>query len=157
MSVIRWLGLFVLNMLAFVLCPVLVLLALPFADPNDKVDCLPSWLWWLNTQDDQGRDQGLSEPQVVAKLRYGWYIKTWYWLGIRNQAYALFDSLAPHVTQPIVKGTAPLGRWLTLTQDGLFYWLYLNNYVDVGLGWKLFNADKPAFYFRFRPWKSPSN
>jgi hypothetical protein len=93
----------------------------------------------------------------VAKMQYGWYIKTLYWLGWRNQAYGLFDYLAPHVTAFIYKAYVLWGRWLTLDQDGKHYWCYLNDYVDIGFGWKLFNADKPAFYLRFRPWKKPSN
>jgi hypothetical protein len=88
----KWLALFLLNILVLVLAPVMVICALPFAYREPK-NIFPYWLQWLNTPDDPGCNQGVYEPQVVASLRFGWYFKTWYWLGIRNQCCGLFASL----------------------------------------------------------------
>jgi hypothetical protein len=130
----KWIGLFLLNLLAFpatpllfiwhpafvpwqaiaalscVSAPMLMLLALPFARRTGET-VLPGWLAWLNTPDDPGPMQGMYESQVklvekdaediaaiVDKVtsiqkRFGWYVKTWYWLGIRNQCYGLFAAL----------------------------------------------------------------
>src|ERR1700752_1135985 len=88
-----WLLLGLLSILSFFLAPVLVLLALPFAK-QDKTNIFPSWLQWLNTPDDPGCQQGLYEQQVIAVYDWGgFYWKTLYWLGWRNQMYGLFASL----------------------------------------------------------------
>lgn len=45
---------------------------------------LPDWLSWFSTPDER-LPGGLYEPTVAAMLqRYGKYITSWYWLGIRN-------------------------------------------------------------------------
>lgn len=94
MKFLRWLGLLCLTVVVLVAAPALAALALPFADPNDRDNVFPTWLQWLNTWDDPGCDQGLYEPQVAAVyVACGWYGKTWYWLGIRNQCYGLFELL----------------------------------------------------------------
>lgn len=90
---IRWLGLLLLSILALA-APIPLLLALPFARRQTS-PILPRWLAWLNTPDDPGPSQGMYEPQVLAVYnRFGWYVKTWYWLGWRNQLYGLFASLS---------------------------------------------------------------
>jgi hypothetical protein len=88
-----WFALFLLNMTVLPTAPIAMLLALPFARrTGDSV--LPGWLAWLNTPDDPGPMQGMYEPQVAAvRERFGWLVKTWYWLGIRNQCYGLFAAL----------------------------------------------------------------
>lgn len=102
-----WLALLLLNCICFIAAPVLVTLALPFARPSDHANCLPTWLAWLNTPDDPGRDQGMYEPQVAWVYVWGsWYLKTLYWLGIRNQCYGLFASLcARYDGSPVVDST----------------------------------------------------
>jgi len=98
--------------------------------------------------------KGKYEQQVKDVFDdWGWYIKTWYWLGVRNQMYTLFNWLAPTIGE-VTK--TDYTNWKTLTSDG--YFLILNKSVDVGFGWKLFNAPgKCSFYFRPRFWKKPSN
>jgi hypothetical protein len=94
MSVLIWPFLLVLDIAAVVLAPVLVLLALP-AVREDGNNVLPPWLQWLNTPDDRGSSQGLYEPQVMSVYkRFGFYAKTWYWLGVRNTFGGLWDALA---------------------------------------------------------------
>lgn len=92
-------GLFItlLNLIA----PLLVLLALPFAkwDAAPSLDRhgadltvrgdLPVWLSWLSTPDER-LPGGLYEP-AHRKLfdRYGKWVASWYWLGIRNALMGL--------------------------------------------------------------------
>lgn len=71
-----------------------MLFALPFVR-RSGANVLPSWLQWLNTPDDPGPDQGMYEAQVAAVYaRFGWVVKTWYWLGLRNQLNGLFAILS---------------------------------------------------------------
>jgi hypothetical protein len=89
-----WFGLFLLNLIVLPLAPITMLLALAFVRRSGS-SVLPNWLAWLNTPDDPGPDQGMYEPQVVdVYVALGWYAKTWYWLGIRNQMMGLFATLA---------------------------------------------------------------
>jgi hypothetical protein len=72
-----------------------MLLALPFARKSGATT-LPAALSWLNTPDDPSPAQGMYEPQVAwVSEHLGWYVKTWYWLGLRNQLNGLFSALAP--------------------------------------------------------------
>lgn len=59
--------------------------------------------WWMNTPDDPDPlKQGLYEPQVASILaKYGQAIKTWYWLGVRNQMNGLFYRLAVQAPQDL--------------------------------------------------------
>ena len=149
-----WCLQFVLTLVMLFMTPLLVALALPFAKSDNKTNIFPSWLQWINTYDDTGCDQGLYEPQVAAKMKYGWYVKTWYWLGIRNQCYTLFWALSPEPKDRIHSETA--GWKIIKTSEG--YFCYLSKRCDVGVGWKLFNADgRTTFYLRPRFWKPPSN
>ena len=91
--------------------------------------------WWMNTPDDPDPlKQGLYEPQVAAILaKYGQAIKTWYWLGVRNQMNGLFYRLAaqaptgceptfsskyPQTKNPYVSGSCKV----LLTLAGRTYW-----------------------------------
>lgn len=102
---IRWLGLLLLSIIALA-APIPVLLALPFAR-RDPANIFPGWLQWLNTPDDPGSEQGMYEPAVAAVYaRFGWRVKTWYWLGIRNQMNGLFAALAAKYDgAPVVAST----------------------------------------------------
>lgn len=88
-----WILLTILALITFFLTPLLVLCALPFAKSTNTSNIFPKWLQWLNTWDDPGCNQGMYEPQVASKMKYGWYIKTLYWLGWRNQMYGLIYKL----------------------------------------------------------------
>jgi hypothetical protein len=91
---IRWLALFALNLVVLVVAPIAVALLLPFAYSGDRFNILRPWALWLNTPDDPGSDQGMYEPAVAqVAARFGWWAKTWYWLGWRNQCYGLFAAL----------------------------------------------------------------
>ena len=113
------LGLFVtaLNLIA----PILVLLALPFAkwdkEPSAARDGtrsivrgdLPGWLSWLSTPDER-LPGGLYEPAVEKMYdRYGKWITSWYWLGIRNALFGLAMKLGRPATDYIPD--EPLGFW----------------------------------------------
>jgi len=78
------------------LCPVLVLLALPFIrwDKQASLDRhgkdltvrgdLPDWLSWLSTPDER-LPGGLYEPAHRSLFdKYGKWVASWYWLGVRN-------------------------------------------------------------------------
>jgi hypothetical protein len=126
------------------LCPILVFLALPFAR-RDTPDIFPAWLQWLNTWDDFGPSQGMYE-QAVADVyaKYGWHVKTWYWLGIRNQCYSLFWSLAPQIQFYSGAVWDRVGNKITVSNAGRTYWQYD---IPVGskvirIGWKLFAIER---------------
>jgi len=164
-----WLQLW-LVVLMFFLAPILVILAMPFMRPTDKVNILPSWLQWLNTYDDPGCDQGLYEPAVADKMKYGWYLKTLYWLGWRNQTYGLFYNLAPKIDPKVDAlyelGTHGTGSWEfhLVTQDKKTYKEvgYTIGSHTLGYGYKLFSVDRfwhgteydgksrPLFYLQLR-------
>lgn len=82
------------------LAPVLVLFALPFVrwdltETSDEAGDvairgdLPRWLAWLGTPDE--RPPGGLYESTVKKIyqKYGKYVTTWYWLGIRNRMHGL--------------------------------------------------------------------
>jgi hypothetical protein len=83
----RWLGFLILTILTLIISPLLVGV---YVLGGFKIP------WWMNTPDDSDiTTQGLYEPQVKAVLdKYGQKVKTWYWLGIRNQMYGLFWKLS---------------------------------------------------------------
>lgn len=83
--------------------PVLMLLALPFIkwDKEPTLDGsdlairgdLPGWLDWLSTPDER-LPGGLYEPAHKALYeRYGKWVASWYWLGIRNVMFGLSFKL----------------------------------------------------------------
>jgi hypothetical protein len=152
-AAVRWFFLLILVGITFVLTPIIMFLALPFL--RQSVDnVLPKSLQFLNTYDDLGMNQGMYEPQVKWMYNhFGWYVKTYYWLGIRNQCYTLFNWLAP---TPGVRAVIMTPNWRILYTPG-GYFCFLNRHRDIGFGWKLFNAGKTSFYFRPRFWKEPSN
>lgn len=181
-AVVNWIGQFALTLVSYILTPILMFLVLPFVRQNSD-NVLPKSLQLFNTYDDLGQNQGLYESQVYAWFilpttfgqwllgvlpswfprpstpsisllqTVGFYLKTWYWLGIRNQCYTLFYWIAPTVGQVSKRETS---NWKILTSGS--YWCILNKNVDVGFGWKLFNGPgKCSFYFRPRFWKAPSN
>jgi len=186
MSALCWVGQLLLTIAVAITTPITTLLILPLAKQNGY-NIFPPWLQWFNTYDDTGENQGLYETQVYSWFTLpttfgqwllsvlpswfprpstpkisllqtiGWYLKTWYWLGIRNQMYGLFYTLAPHVTEKVIATETSAWKVLRLDQDGKHYFCFLSKRCDVGWGWKLFNSDKPTFYLRLRPWKKPSN
>jgi hypothetical protein len=173
----RWLGLFLLSLLATASAPFLVLFTLPFCR-EDFNNVLPSWLQWFNTPDDRGVDQGMYEHQVyLIYHRFGWVVKTWYWLGVRNQLNGLFAVLAPTTgpgkfswftanaaPYPRTKSPFTPGRWLmTALIDGRGYfefdWVWKWSATHCGIfraGWKLeplTHAPGPVmFLLQLKPW-----
>lgn len=108
MPFLFWLFQFLLTVVAFFVTPVLMLLALPFAN-NAGPNTLPLWLQFLQTPDDVGPNQGMYETAVAwVNNHLGWHVKTWYWLGIRNQMYGLFWLIAPKTAiGDVVTGSTP--------------------------------------------------
>ena len=147
LALLRFLFQLMLAIACLFVVPVLVLACFPFMRQYDKANVLPAWLQWLNTWDDPGCDQGEYEPQVVwVHVHFGWWVKTWYWLGIRNQAYGLFYALAPQFRfyTPDCVYTKN-SYWLTVVQDGRTWFNYVRAFtvgsktVTVRFGWKLFS------------------
>lgn len=112
-------GLFLI--LLSLLCPVLVLLALPFAkwDAEPSSDHhgvgsvirgdLPAWLSWLSTPDER-LPGAMYEPTVSAlHAKYGKWVTSWYWLGVRNCLMGLAVRLGKPTTDYIPE--SPLGFW----------------------------------------------
>lgn len=103
------------------LCPFLVALALPFAkwdaESSEARDGtrniirgdLPGWLSWLSTPDER-LPGGMYEP-AVEKIydRWGKWVTSWYWLGIRNCLFGLSLKLGRPATDYIPD--LPLGLW----------------------------------------------
>lgn len=161
----HWLFLFLLNILVIPVAPIVVI---PFA-------FLQRVPYWMNTPDDPGLDmQGLYEPQVLkVRERFGQRVKTWYWLGVRNQMMGLFYLLSPKATRAdairkvdnypqsknpyrsgfavvraIVRGT--LYREFCL----VWGWPWTNRCGQVRCGWKLQEMDVPGpvmFCFQVKP------
>lgn len=162
-----WLLLFLLNAVALVLTPfvvgVYVLLGLSIP-------------WWMNTPDDPDPlKQGLYEPAVASILaKYGQKVKTWYWLGIRNQLNGLFWYLAPiapagavrtYTTPAYPKTKDPYTPGVCsvrMTVNGATYWEWnavwawsATKCAQIRLGYKLAEMDLPGpvvFCFQIRPW-----
>lgn len=155
---LKWLSQFMLMIVATLGTPFVMLLALPFLK-RDTTNVLPKVLQFLNTYDDLGSGQGMYETQVKWVYdHFGWYVKTWYWLGLRNQCYTLFNWLAPDYVDS--NPTYIKGNWkITTGTDSKdnFYFMVLHKTKDIGIGWKLFNREKPTLYFRPRFWKPQNN
>jgi len=175
MTIFLWLFQLALVVVMLPLAPVLVLLSLPFVH-RDATNILPPWLQWINTWDDCGENQGMYEPKVKSVYdRFGWWAKTWYWLGIRNQAYGLFHALAPVIRFYDGAVWDRHGVLTTVTQDGRIYWQVefsgdwsaTKRYL-FRLGWKLFSIerfftgdktgnpdyDRPTFCLTIYPYRS---
>ena len=103
------------------LCPLLVPLILPFAKWDTEATHarvgeqavirgdLPKWLSWFSTPDER-LPGGLYEPTVASMhARWGKWITSWYWLGIRNCLFGLSLRLGKPATDYIPD--EPLGFW----------------------------------------------
>lgn len=91
--------------------PFIVPIALLFAKKSDKLTShygqdpdvqrykLPKLFTWLETPDEDLAG-GLYEP-TVKKIynKFGWYICSWYWIGIRNQCQGLLWTQGFEVTE----------------------------------------------------------
>lgn len=191
MSVILWPFLLALDLLAFVLAPILVLLALPFTQQTTKASgkpCMP--FAWLNTPDDVTGDQGMYEPMVrsihstvnwYAAKQWGFklwrwtfmtpalpheaiafYVKTWYWLGVRNTFGGLWDKMARpglpvYQTGSFVqtKGPYRAGWWFGRSEaawefDAVWGWTAAKC-AAIRLGWRVHDGSG-TFLFQVRPW-----
>lgn len=78
---------------------------------------LPKFLSWLETPDER-LPGGLYE-ETVKKVydKYGKYVCSWYWLGLRNQLMGFAAALGQKTTDYIPE--EPLGYW---ERDGI--WRY---------------------------------
>lgn len=55
-----------------------------------KLRRLPSWARWFETPDDITLPGGLYEPTVYKIYqKYGWFISSWLWLGLRNICHSV--------------------------------------------------------------------
>lgn len=110
-----------LLVLGNLLCPILMLFALPFIkwdkEPTWARDHtleiirgdLPKWLSWLSTPDER-LPGGMYEPTVKDIYeRRGKYFTSWYWLGVRNCLMNLAVWLGHETTDYIPE--EPLGFW----------------------------------------------
>ena len=104
-----------------IVCPMLVLLALPFVKWDAAPSAarqgetavirgdLPGWLSWFSTPDER-LPGGMYEPAVASMhARWGKWITSWYWLGIRNCLFGLSLRLGRPATDYIPD--EPLGFW----------------------------------------------
>lgn len=104
-----------------VLCPFLVALILPFAKWDAEPTSarageqavirgdLPAWLSWFSTPDER-LPGGLYEPTVAGLHdRWGKWVTSWYWLGLRNCLFGLALRLGRPATDYIPD--LPLGFW----------------------------------------------
>jgi len=158
----RWLAFLLLTVVTFIVAPFLVI---PFAIAQR----VP---WWMNTPDDPDLEkQGLYEPQVKWWYdRFGQRVKTWYWLGWRNQMYGLFWRLSVHAPEGATRYYSvpdyPKGNpftpgfcHVTMTVDGTTFhewnwvWAYSSTkYGQIRVGWKLAEMDIPGpIAFCFQP------
>lgn len=114
---------FIITVLNLV-CPILVLFAIPFArwdkEPTANIPGreiqpaiirgdLPKWLSWFSTPDER-LPGGLYEP-TVKKIydKYGKWVTSWYWLGCRNCLMTMAIRLGKPTTDYIPE--EPLGFW----------------------------------------------
>lgn len=106
-----------LTLVAFFLSPILMLISLPFIkwdrakQEDDTIlrGSLPSFLSFLETP-DQRLPGDLTIPSVKDIFdKYGKYITSWYWLGIRNQMMTLAIRLGQDTTDYIPE--QPYGYW----------------------------------------------
>jgi hypothetical protein len=178
LTTLLWVALLVLTVVVVLGSAFLVLLILPFIR-EDMNNVLPPWLQWFNTPDDRGWNQGMYEPQVAAVYhRFGWWAKTWYWLGVRNQMYGLFTEIAtrtPSSWTVHIRSTIPTyprnnpytpGAWLGWTTIGLITYFELTavwpwtttKFGMFRMGWKIQTVMPPnppgrlMFLLQFKPW-----
>lgn len=77
-----------------IIAPIILPFVLPFARKLNEPSPvqryrLPNAFMWLETPDEH-LPGGLYEPAVYSVYRrFGWFVCSWYWLGIRNVAFGL--------------------------------------------------------------------
>lgn len=104
------------------LCPVLMLLALPFIQWDERptaprnpdgIDViqgdLPDWLSWLSTPDIRLPGDTCEAAVKSMYLQRGPWVTSWYWLGIRNCLMGLAVWAGKPTTDYIPE--SPLGFW----------------------------------------------
>jgi hypothetical protein len=108
--------------LASLLCPVLMLLALPCIRWDDTPSTgqwgthfvirgsLPRWLSWLETPDERLPGGLYEESHLELYERYGKWVASYVWLGWRNRLHGLAYSLG-HETTGYKPDDAPQGLW----------------------------------------------
>lgn len=131
------------------LAPLLVLLALPFAqwDAKPSFDSngqgmtirgdLPCWAAWLATPDER-LPGGTYEATVDRVLkRWGRHVCAWYWLGIRNTLHGLAFTFSRPLTHP----WSPEPGYYQA--DGL-WWLrkpLMGGKLQLKAGWRNYRVD----------------
>jgi len=151
------------------LCPIIVPFALLFVKWDDKptydhIPCtdappvirgdLPGWLDWLSTPDER-LPGGMYEPQVRAVYeRFGRYVCSWYWLGIRNRILTLSTWVGKRVTDKHVVG---LGFW---EGDGIWWYAKQLGPFKFVTGYQTYKVldgtfwAAPTFTLKYRPVKA---
>lgn len=92
----------------------------------------PNWLYWLSTPDER-LPGGLYEPAHKAVFdRWGKWIASWYWLGIRNRMMGLGHSLGIPATEyiPDVRGFYRNGA--------VWQWSVHIVFIRIALGYKVY-------------------
>jgi len=110
-------------------CPVLTLFALPFVRWDAEADeegvirgDLPAWLSWLSTPDERLPGGMYEAAHKELYLKYGKWVASWYWLGVRNRLFGLSGRLGIPAEEfiPDVRGWYRKGRvWQWSTQLGV--------------------------------------
>jgi hypothetical protein len=122
--------------------PIWVLLALPFIKwdktqstlygiPTFRGD-LPNWLYWLSTPDER-LPGGLYEPAHKEVFdKWGKWVASWYWLGVRNRMMGLGHSLGIQATEYI-----PDQRGFYRNGDVWQYSVHIV-FIRIALGYKVY-------------------
>lgn len=108
--------------LASLLCPAMVLLALPFVRWDDHETpgqwgthsvirgSLPRWLSWLETPDERLPGGLYEDAHRALYERYGKWLASYVWLGWRNRLHGLAYSTGKETTG-YKPNDVPLGMW----------------------------------------------
>lgn len=108
--------------LASLLCPVLMLLALPFVRWDDHASpgqwgthivirgSLPRWLAWLETPDERLPGGLYEEGHLELYERYGKWVASYVWLGWRNRLHGLAYACG-HETSGYKPDSETTGLW----------------------------------------------
>jgi hypothetical protein len=90
---------------------VMPLIVITYAALRKKPKWLPTWLDWFNTPDESLPGDLRNEPTVKWVYdKFGWYVCTWYWLGLRNVLHGLAWRYGKPATNYLVHLTADQQR-----------------------------------------------
>ena len=82
-----------------------------YAQPVVQRYRLPPWLAWAESPDEH-LPGGLYEPTVRRIYeRFGWFVSSWYWLGLRNVGNGIVWALGHEVPLPLKHMTPIEQAW----------------------------------------------